>query len=309
MTITKLDIPKSKKIIDTIHDIFKVHPTIGMIFIVGILLFFAPFFKYDKVSGWQFPVCPSGLIWIIAGLGGLLIFMATCMCCFIGIRSKIFNKKIDIKKNPQELIFGSRFTVNVKVGEIQDISNGDKTQGIVLCANTTFIDECVVDKHSTFGAFNLTHCPDKIQELRGYIEKQLEPIKCQQDPDGAYRLGTIVDLSSFYQKIPVRVFLVASTSKKKAVGFKANPTSICECVRQIFEITADQRISSLRMPVLGSGHGTLPINSALLLQLIAIKHYFTLFPHIKSVDIIVLEKDAGEIPDYIKNLQYTTLPL
>lgn len=309
MTDTKTGIPKSKKIIDAIHDIFKVYPAIAMIFIVGILLFITPFFKYDKVPGWQFPVCPNGLIWIIAGLGGVLLFIATCMCCFIGIRPKIFNKKIDIKKNSLKLIFGSRFTVNVKVGEIQDISNGDKTQGIVLCANTTFIDECVADKQSTFGAFNLAHCPDKIQELREYVEKQLEPMKCRQDPDGAYPLGTIIDLSSFYQKIPVRVFLVASTSKKKAVGFKANPTSICECTRQIFEITADQRISTLRMPILGSGHGALPINSALLLQLTAIKHYFTLFSHIKSVDIIVLEKDVGEIPDYIKNLQYTTLPL
>lgn len=179
----------------------------------------------------------------------------------------------------------------------------------MLCANTTFIDECVADKHSTFGAFNLAHCPDKIQELREYVKKQLELIKCQQDADGTYPLGTTINLSAFYQKIPAKVFLAASTSKKKAVGFKANPTSICECVRQIFEITADQRISSLRMPVLGSGHGTLPINSALLLQLSSIKHYFTLFSHIKFINIIVLEKDAGEIPDYIKNLQYTTLPL
>ncbi|MCK5581895.1 MAG: macro domain-containing protein [Candidatus Omnitrophica bacterium] len=307
-TNAKSGIPKSKIVINAIKDIFIIHPAIGMIFIVGIFLIFTPFFKYDRTFGWQFPICPSGLIWVIPGLGGLLLIIATCMCCFIGIRPKIFNKRIDISKTPLKLIFG-RFTVNVKAGEIQDISNSRDTEAVVLCANTTFIDECVADKHSTFGVFNLTHCPEKIQELREYVKKQLESIECRQDADSAYPLGTTVNLSAFYQKLPVKVFLVASTSKKKAVGFKANPTSICECIRQVFETTADQRISSLRMPILGSGHGGLPINSALVVQLASIKHYFTIFSHIKFIDIIVLEKDTEEIPDYIKNLQYTTLPL
>ena len=137
----------------------------------------------------------------------------------------------------------------------------------------------------------------------------MEADKCQQECDGAYLIGTTLNLTSFYEKVPSNVFLTASTVKKKSVGFKASPTSICECIRQIFELTADQRISTLHMPILGSGRGGLPIHTALLLQLISIKHYFTLFPHIKIVNIIVLEKDAKEIPDYIKNLQYVILPL
>lgn len=304
----KLDIPKHKIIIDTIRDTFKIHPTISMIFVVGILLILMPFFQYEKTSGWQFPVSPSGLIWVIPSLGGFLLIIATGMCCFIGLRPKIFNKRIDITRTTLKLAFGA-FAVNVKMGEIQDISNSGDSEAVVLCANTTFIDECATDKHSTFGAFNLTHCPDKIQELLKYVKKQLESLKCEQDADGGYRIGTTIDLSSFYQKIPVKVFLVASTLRKKSIGFKANPTSVCECIRGVFEATADQRISGLRMPVLGSGRGGFPIHSALLLQLAAIKYYFNVFSHIKYIDIVVLEKDAGEIPDYIKNLQFTTLPL
>lgn len=73
----KLDIPKHKIIIDTIMDTFKIHPTISMIFVVGILLILMPFFQYGKTSGWQFPVSPSGLIWVIPSLGGFLLIQTS----------------------------------------------------------------------------------------------------------------------------------------------------------------------------------------------------------------------------------------
>lgn len=70
-------------------------------------------------------------------------------------------------------------------------------------------------------------------------------------------------------------------------------------------LTADKKISKLRMPILGSGHGGLDINDALLFLILAIKHYSKQYHHVKSVDIIVTEIDAPNLKD-INMLQYLT---
>ncbi len=304
-----ISVPTSK---EDMKDILKrgkeiiVASPVGIMFLFGAALILVPFVHYDEIESWRFPVCPSGLIWLIPFFGLVLLVIATIICCKLAT-SKPFFKWLDIKKNPVILKFGN-FIVNIKVGKIEELSGCDKAVAVVLGVNTIFIDDCISDAHSAFGAFNSTHCLSKIEQLRDFIKKQLELNHYEPDSDGAYPIGTTLNLTSFYDKIPVNVFLTASTIKKKSVGFKANPASICECIRQVFEQTADQRISKLRMPILGSGRGGLPINTALLLQLVSIKHYFMVFPHIKTVDIIVLEKDANEIPDYIKNLQYVILP-
>jgi len=60
------------------------------------------------------------------------------------------------------------------------------------------------------------------------------------------------------------------------------------------------------MPILGSGHGGLDINEALLFLIVAIKHYSQYYHHLKSIDIIVTENDASKLGE-IYRLQYLML--
>ena len=49
------------------------------------------------------------------------------------------------------------------------------------------------------------------------------------------------------------------------------------------------------MPVLGSGHGDLDINDAILFLVLSLKYYSKAFHHIKVVDIIVMENDVKRL--------------
>ena len=141
-----------KDILKRAKDIISSSP-VGIVFVFGALLVLAPFFHHDAKIGWQFPLCPIGLIWLIPGFGLVLLLIGTFMCCNIS-PAKLIYKAIDIKKNPLILTFGSS-TVTIKVGKIQELTGCDKTVAVVLGANTTFVDDCATDAHSAFGAFNL----------------------------------------------------------------------------------------------------------------------------------------------------------
>ena len=70
--------------------------------------------------------------------------------------------------------------------------------------------------------------------------------------------------------------------------------------------TAGKKISKVYMPILGSGHGGLDINAALLFLLLSIKHYASLYHHLRSIDIIVVGNDASRLKDSYR-LQYLAL--
>jgi hypothetical protein len=65
-------------------------------------------------------------------------------------------------------------------------------------------------------------------------------------------------------------------------------------------LTADKKIAHLRIPVIGSGHGGLEINSAILFILLSIGHYSKKFHHIKSIEIVIIDSDAKKIKDIYK---------
>lgn len=244
--------------------------------------------------------------WLVAIIGGILASIFGGFVLYYIRRFKEYNKinkKATIQKGIS-LLFGE-LLVNLKVGKIQEISKPIKDSAIALPANTTFIDDCITDSKSALGAFFLKYHPDKIQRVPQDIEKQLKQSRYQQGENGTYPLGTTIILPGKYD-IPAKVIITASTIRKETSGIRAEPTSICECIRQIFMITSDKKIAKLYMPILGSGHGGLNINDALLFLVLAIKHYSKFYHHVKSIDIIVTEDDVPKLKDTYR-LQYIML--
>ncbi|MEW6619297.1 MAG: macro domain-containing protein [bacterium] len=276
--------------------------------LVGLLFILSSIFKYDKITGFCFPVTLTDLTrWLLFIMGVMLV---GCGVIQILKQNKWVKEKINIKNEPLPLTFG-KYKVNIKIGKIEDISGLDKTVAVVLPVDATFIDE-LVDTKTAFGSFNITYCPDRISELKQFIKGQLQEreVDCQRNNNEIYPVGTIIELSSFYN-LNVNILLIASVLKAESIGFKTEPSSICKCVEQIFEKTAIMRISKLIMPILGSGRGGISISTAVLLLLISINYCFTKFHHgpLKEIDIVVHEKDEAEIPEYVKHLQYAIVPL
>ena len=277
-------------------------PIVNIMAISGVLLVVLSFCNFNLISGrFSFSLMSSPR-WIMLIIGVVLLLGCFVWLVFAGEHRRI-NKKARIEDG-LSLTLG-RIATNVKIGKIQEVPGLNQSAVVALPANTSFIDDCITDKNSALGAFFLERYPGKTLEITQVIEDQLKNSGYQPTEDGTYAPGTTILLPSPYDT-PARILITASTIRKEDTGIRAEPSTICECVKQIFMITSAKKISELRMPVLGSGHGGLDINAALIFLLLAIRHYSNYYHHVKSIDIIISENDAKRLKDTYR-LQYLML--
>ncbi|MHB8104969.1 MAG: macro domain-containing protein [Dehalococcoidales bacterium] len=274
-------------------------PILNITLISGLVLVILSFMNLDGIDKISFTASPR---WIMFIFGVVLVLGVLTL--FIITREEVkINKKIKIK-NGLTIKLNSTI-VNLKIGKIQDITGMTSTDGIVLPANTTFVDDCITDKRSALGAFMLEHYPDKISEVTKTFLETLEKAGVVPDSEESYPPGTTIILPAPWNN-PVNIIVTAATIRKVSVGIVAEPSTICQCIHQLFMITSDKKISRLRIPILGSGHGGLEINAALLYLILSINHYSGYFHHLKTIDIVVIDNDINKLNDIYK-LQY--LPL
>jgi len=285
-----------KDIFKYIRDIITA-PVINLMLLFSFVAVVISFCRFNKAEGFSFVPFP---IWSLFTIGTLLL--AASLLVFTR-QGKGINKKIKIIDGVS-LLFES-IAVDLKVGKIQEIADTIKEVAFVLPANSTFIDDCITDSNSALGAFFLKYHGNKVSKVQEDIKQQLERLGYQHSENGNYSLGTTIILPNEYD-IPAKTIITASTIRKGTIGIRAEPSSICECIRQVFTITADKKITKLYMPVLGSGHGGLDINDALIFLVQSIKHYSKYYHHLSSINIIINKKDVSKLKDIYK-IQYLTL--
>ena len=274
-------------------------PIVNMMVFFGLVFIALSFFGLDGIKTITLVASPRWPMLIIGSIltfAGLTVFLLTR-------EERRINKKARIEKGISIKL--GRILVKLELGKIQEISNLNKTTAVVLPANTTFINDCITDKNSALGSFMMDHYPAKISEITKVIEERLKISGVPRNNDNTYPLGTTIILPQPYDT-PINILITAATIRKEKIGIRAEPTSICECIRQVFVATSDKKISKLRMPILGSGHGGLEINTALLFLILGIRHYSNCYHHVKSVHIVVTENDAKRLKD-IYRLQYLAL--
>jgi len=247
--------------------------------------------------------------WIITVIGGATAAIIAGFVLYYFRRFEEYtriNRKATVQKGIT-LRF-NYLSVNLKEGQIQNVDLSNRNSAVVLPANTTFIDDCITDPKSALGAFFLKFYSDKIpKRVPEDIEKELEKQGYQKDEDDSYPPGTTIILPKEYDT-PAKCIITASTIRKERLGIVAHPSTICECIRQVFEITADKKVEKIYMPVIGSGHGGLSISDALLFLVLSLKYYskFSGYHHIKSVDILITPTDAHKLKEAYR-LQYLNL--
>jgi hypothetical protein len=84
---------------------------------------------------------------------------------------------------------------------------------------------------------------------------------------GSYGIGQAIYLSRLCPHH--RLILVSATTERAAVGLRAEPHFLYAAMRGTIEKMKDYRELSLVIPVLGSGHGGVPVPVALLFNLLA----------------------------------------
>jgi len=161
---------------------------------------------------------------------------------------------------------------------------------IVLPANTTFIDDCAADKRSAMGAFFGAHFPKDIATLPEVIRKTLDGCGIVRNAAGQYEPGTTVVLPDAFAR-PATLLVTASTARTQGVGLVSAPHMICGCVEGVFKATADRRIDTVYVPLLGSGHGGVDRGLALMFMVLALLHFARTYHHLTHVQIVIHPKD------------------
>lgn len=176
---------------------------------------------------------------------------------------------------------------------------------IALPANEYFDDECVTDVNSSLGAFVQHHFDENIEEFFRHLHAELVDLPSQRVPraerriEDSYGIGQAIFLGKL---LPVhRVILVSATTERTGIGLRAEPHFLYAAMQGIIETMNAYRLNSLTIPVLGSGHGGMPLIVALLFNLLALRSILgeDIGRHIREVRIVIFERAAAGITDTV----------
>lgn len=289
------------KIPGIIRDIVNA-PFINILLITGVIFIVLSFCQIDIVKNelsFHF-IFPPAAHFSIIGISFVILSIIV-----FSLNGGVIIRKANIKRGISFKF--KQIIINIKVGEIETLVSPDRSIGVVLPANTSFIDDCIIDSKSALGAFMLKHFPDKIAEIQNIIMKELETSGYKKNvEDNAYLPSTTIILPEPYNSM-VNVIITAATVRKRGIGINSSPAIISDCIKMVFEITADKKISTINMPIIGSGHGGLEINFALLTLIFSIWYFSKQFHHLRQFNIVVTERDAERLKDLAKYICLTKL--
>ncbi|MGV8017878.1 MAG: macro domain-containing protein [Ignavibacteria bacterium] len=273
-------------LVDELKDIFArtIKEVPNLIIVLGAILLIISFISYNN-QGINFPTESPKYFLLIFGD----IFIVLGIIIHIIYRNKNTRKL----KDKTTLKFNSTI-LTIKIANIQDEINLTSDSAFVLPANDTFVDDCVTDKNTALGSFFNKHHADKIPTFKEELKKILISQNILPNDDEHYKPSTVLILPEEYS-IKSKVILVVSSVKNCGIGFQTDPAIISNCIYNLFKETADKRISTFFIPIIGSGHAGLEITQALNLLLLCIKFHTKQFHHPRNINIYVRETDNKKI--------------
>lgn len=203
---------------------------------------------------------------------------------------------------PAHLRIG-RAEVTIELGRIQDFTPSDSRTTVALPANEYFDDECLNDANSSLGAYVQHHFANRTREFATSVRAELADIPCQRVPradrriDDSYGIGQAIYLSRL--ALERRIILVAATTERTGIGLRAEPHFLYAALEGIVEVMNENRLNSVTFPVLGAGHGGIPLPIALLFNLFALRSIVTddRGLHLRKARIVVFERGSGQLKE------------
>ena len=161
--------------------------------------------------------------------------------------------------------------------------------------------QCISDPNSALGAFVQHHFRDSVADFVGQVRAELTDIPSRRIPrterriDESYGIGEAIFLSKLQPDY--RLILVSATTERTAVGLRAEPHFLYAALEGIIETMNEHRLNSLVMPVMGSGHGGIPLPIAILFNLLAVRSMLAedLGRHVREIRIVVFDGNSGEV--------------
>ncbi len=218
-------------------------------------------------------------------------------------------------ENGYSVSLGS-LTINVNFGRIEEFNFADENHLIALPANEFFDDDCIHDTRSALGAFMQYHFKDSIPTIQALVKDALrdepsEEVEKKLKIFGhSYGIGKCVFLDQPLSS-RLRVAMVAVTTQRKNVGLHAAAHYVFQAIESIQHIMADNRLTSLYLPILGSGHGGLKGAVSLICMLIAFGelHLRGTNHNIREINIIVYKRNGNYTPSISETIVKSSLDL
>ena len=202
-----------------------------------------------------------------------------------------------------------RLKIYIRFGRIEDCDASNAGCAVALPANEFFDDECIKDTRSALGSYIQHEFPNRIDEIQAQIREGLTGSKTEQvesEPDRqrpSYGIGKCVYLDGPLSS-GRRILLVSVTTKRAGVGLHSEARYLFAATKALCQTMNDHRLTDLHLPVMGSGHGALEGELALLYLLLAFKAAVDtrLAIRLKSISIVVFQKDKSSEPSIPKDV-------
>lgn len=239
--------------------------------IFAFLFLFFGIFKVNDITKFSIEALPNlNFPAILMGI----VFLALSIIIYFELGIDIFNlNNIKIKnlKNDRLSVQIERACMIVHFCKIEEVEK-KMDAVVVLPANEYFDDECIKDKKSSLGAYIDKYFKNQISEFQAAVSKELheknvpfikQNKKEDETPQDSYGIGTSILL-----KNPINtsetVLLISVTEQRAGLGLYSNISFVYKAVSGIYKKVTDYRISNIYVPLLGSGHGGLNKQIALL---------------------------------------------
>ncbi|MCY2951241.1 MAG: DUF6430 domain-containing protein [Planctomycetota bacterium] len=192
--------------------------------------------------------------------------------------------------------------VEVCFGQIQTSAGSVSSALVALPANDLFDDKCIHDTRTALGGF-VNHCfTNHVADFSRLVDDKRAalsrgPGKARASAPVRYDIGTTI---FFDQPLhtDIRMAFVAVTSVTDNEGIRCEAANIFAAAKGLHRVMNDERLDTLVLPLMGSGHGGLSPSVSLLCMLLAFAECLkaTSGHHIKRVRIVVYQKDASTPP-------------
>ncbi len=186
--------------------------------------------------------------------------------------------------------------IEVCFGQIQELYYKESTALVALPANDLFDDKCIHDARSALGAFVNHIFPNQVHEICGMVQDKLQGVATQSGLP-RYNIGTTIYFDRPLAK-DIRMAFLSVTTVTENEGIRCEAPSIFMAIKGLHRLINSQRLDTVVLPVIGSGHGGLRPPVSLICMLIAFAECLKepSGHHIKSVRIVVYQKDKHTKP-------------
>jgi hypothetical protein len=190
-----------------------------------------------------------------------------------------------------------RTNLRIRFGDIRTCDPVERGTVVALPANEFFEDDCVNDPGSALGSYIQHAFPEQTSDIQRLIARKLQNVPSEiveSEPGTLSRSYGVAHCVYLENALSTgrKMILVSITTKRSGFGLRCEARYLFAAMKSICREMNDRRLTDLSLPVMGSGHGGLEPEIALLYLLLsigAVIHDGTGGAHLRSVTVIVFQ--------------------